>query len=93
MSHFKDPIQRRSFLGTILASASVGVAGLALPLQLGAAEERALPAPGSSRVLNPSEDPSGYPRRWSLSPGPGQAARGENFPSVGLLIPDLYIQT
>jgi hypothetical protein len=50
MSRFKDPIQRRNFLGTLLASASVGVAGLALPLQLGAAEERALPAPGGSGV-------------------------------------------
>ena len=48
MSHFKDPIQRRNFLGTLLASASVGVAGLALPLQFGAAEERAVPAPGGS---------------------------------------------
>jgi intracellular sulfur oxidation DsrE/DsrF family protein len=48
MSRHKDPIQRRHFLGTLLASASVGVAGLALPLTLGAAEERALPSPGSS---------------------------------------------
>jgi intracellular sulfur oxidation DsrE/DsrF family protein len=48
MSHHQDPIQRRRFLGTLLASASVGVAGLALPGQLGAAEERALPTPGGS---------------------------------------------
>ena len=44
----QDPIQRRHFLGTLLASASVGVAGLALPLNLGDAKERPLPAPGGS---------------------------------------------
>ena len=44
----QDPIQRRHFLGTLLASASVGLAGLALPVNLGAAKERPLPAPGGS---------------------------------------------
>jgi len=48
MSIQKDPIQRRHFLGTLLASASVGVAGLALPVQLGSAKERSSPAPGAS---------------------------------------------
>jgi len=48
MSIHKDPIQRRHFLGTLLATASVGVAGLALPLQSGTAEERTTPAPGGS---------------------------------------------
>ncbi len=38
MSRRTDTIQRRRFLGTLLASASVGAAGLALPLRLGAAE-------------------------------------------------------
>jgi len=78
MSHFKDPIQRRNFLGTLLASASVGVAGLALPLQIGAAEERALPAPGapnSSHGLAKSKENTSRSliaplRTWdSLSPG------------------------
>ena len=46
MSRHLDPIQRRNFLGTLLASATVGVAGLALPARLGAEEER--PSPGSS---------------------------------------------
>jgi intracellular sulfur oxidation DsrE/DsrF family protein len=44
----QEPIQRRHFLGTLLASASVGVAGLALPVSLGAAAERTPPAPGGS---------------------------------------------
>lgn len=44
----KDPIQRRHFLGTLLASASVGVAGLALPLHTGNAGENPPPAPGGS---------------------------------------------
>jgi len=44
----QEPIQRRHFLGTLLASASVGVAGLALPAAVGAAEERTPPAPGGS---------------------------------------------
>ena len=48
MSRHLDTIERRHFLGTLLATASVGAAGLALPLQLGNAEERPLPAPGSS---------------------------------------------
>ena len=48
MSSHKDPIQRRHFLGTLLASASVGVAGLALPGKLEAAEAFAPPAPGGS---------------------------------------------
>jgi len=48
MSRHQDPIERRHFLGTLLASASVGVAGLALPLNLGTAKERVLPAPGGS---------------------------------------------
>ncbi len=48
MSIQKEPIQRRHFLGTLLASASVGVAGLALPLQSGAAKEHTSPAPGGS---------------------------------------------
>jgi len=48
MSRHQDSIERRHFLGTLLASASVGVAGLALPIEVGAAEERRSPAPGGS---------------------------------------------
>ena len=48
MSRHQDPIQRRHFLGTLLASAAVGAAGLALPVQLGSAKERLLPSPGTS---------------------------------------------
>jgi intracellular sulfur oxidation DsrE/DsrF family protein len=48
MSRIQDPIKRRHFLGTLLASATVGAAGLALPLQPALAIESALPAPGGS---------------------------------------------
>jgi intracellular sulfur oxidation DsrE/DsrF family protein len=48
MPGLQDTIQRRRFLGTLLASASVGVAGLALPLQFGAAKESLPPSPDNS---------------------------------------------
>ncbi len=48
MSRHQDPIERRHFLGTLLATASVGVAGLALPAQTVSAKERTLPEPGGS---------------------------------------------
>jgi intracellular sulfur oxidation DsrE/DsrF family protein len=48
MSHHLDTLERRHFLGTLLASASVGIAGLALPLKAAAATEKRFPAPGGS---------------------------------------------
>ena len=48
MSRTSDSMQRRHFLGTLLATASVGAAGLALPASRGRAAEVASPAPGGS---------------------------------------------
>ncbi|HXX63038.1 MAG TPA: hypothetical protein VEO56_04495 [Bacteroidota bacterium] len=48
MSLSQDSIRRRNFLGTLLASASVGVAGLAFPLHLSSAKEVPPPAPDKS---------------------------------------------
>ncbi len=48
MSGLQDTIHRRHFLGTLLASASVGVAGLTLPLQFGFAKDPASPSPDNS---------------------------------------------
>jgi len=48
MSRLDDSMQRRNFLGTLLATASVGAAGLALPVSRARAAETAPPAPGGS---------------------------------------------
>jgi intracellular sulfur oxidation DsrE/DsrF family protein len=48
MIQLRHTIQRRNFLGTLLASASAGVASLALPLDLGLANELTPPSPNNS---------------------------------------------
>jgi intracellular sulfur oxidation DsrE/DsrF family protein len=48
----QDTIRRRKFLGTLLASASVGAAALSLPHQLRAANERPAPTPDDSDLEN-----------------------------------------
>lgn len=48
MFRLEDTIHRRNFLGTLLASASVGAAALSLPLQLGNAKESSAPTPDNS---------------------------------------------
>jgi len=48
MSRHDDSMQRRHFLGTLLATASVGAAGLALPVSSVKAAEALAPAPGGS---------------------------------------------
>jgi intracellular sulfur oxidation DsrE/DsrF family protein len=48
MSNYQDPIQRRYFLGTLLSSASLSVAALALPHHVASAKERQVQAPGGS---------------------------------------------
>ncbi|HUI11493.1 MAG TPA: hypothetical protein VL221_14265 [Bacteroidota bacterium] len=49
MSRIDDSIQRRHFLGTLLATASVGAAGLALPVSRAVAAEAPSPDPGGSQ--------------------------------------------
>jgi intracellular sulfur oxidation DsrE/DsrF family protein len=79
MFRLEDTIRRRNFLGTLLASASVGAAALSLPLQLGNAKEPSAPTPdnpdfekwlgnikGKHRQLFDSPSPhNGLPLAWA----------------------------
>ncbi len=79
MSIPQDTIRRRSFLGTLLASASVGVAGLALPHRFGMAKNLTLPSPDTSdfekwlekisgkhrQVFDAPASNSGLPLAWA----------------------------
>ncbi|HUI65778.1 MAG TPA: hypothetical protein VL126_13130 [Bacteroidota bacterium] len=79
MSLVQDTIRRRHFLGTLLASASVGVAGLALPAPLSRAMEHSAPTPSNSdfdrwlgkikgkhrQVFDVPELNSGLPLAWA----------------------------
>ena len=52
MASTKNTIPRRNFLGTLLASASVGAAAISLPLQFSAAKEPTAPTPDNSEFEN-----------------------------------------
>jgi intracellular sulfur oxidation DsrE/DsrF family protein len=75
----QDPIRRRKFLGTLLASASVGAAALSFPLQLGVAKEPPAQSPSDSafdqwlnkiggkhrQVFDAPDSNSGLPLAWA----------------------------
>ena len=75
----QDPIRRRKFLGTLLASASVGAAALSFPLHLGVAKEPTAPTPDDSefdqwlgkingkhrQVFDAPDANSGLPLAWA----------------------------
>jgi len=79
MSAPQQTYQRRQFLGTLLASASVGVAGISLPANLGFAKDLLSPSPDTSgfenwlqkingkhrQVFDAAESNSGLPLAWA----------------------------